>query len=383
MAHHASAMLCDPFRPRWLLAVIGLLFPASAMSATLWESDDTLYNLNLLGFFHLNAAARLSDAQATPDPALDTGFQEARLIGHFSSRLGPRFSAFMEAEATQTDDDTSVRMERLIVKYDINNASQLSFGRFHAPVGYWNQHYHHGRWLQTSKDRPLQTEFGGTYFPAHYWGAMYERSISIGERIVELDIGVGAGRDEDIAAPGLPQRHAKHAGHSGGGDVLRGNWSVMWQVNVVPANRVGTGFGASFWYGDLEGDGLKVKERILTGHVNHIGESSALLGEVSFSQHERRIGGGYTDNYAGYLEYNFVLDPVSARLRPYGRLEMSDIDEDDVAYSALQSRKRYSLGARFDLTDSGAFKLELRRDELRGGGPSTNSLQAQYAAIFW
>ncbi|MEZ5441320.1 MAG: hypothetical protein R3F15_07515 [Lysobacterales bacterium] len=369
--------------------MISLLLAGTANAATLWESEDTLYNLNFLGFFHLNGAARFGDDDER-DPAIVTGFQEARLIGHFSSRLGSRFSAFMEVEATHTDDDTRGRMERLILKYDINNASQFSVGRFHAPVGYWNQYYHHGRWLQVSKDRPLQTEFGGAFLPAHYWGAMYERNIPMGERIIELDLGAGAGRDEDVAAPSFDEvavakrlSLAKHGGHAEGTEVLESNWSVMGQVNVVPASRRGLAWGGSFWYADLDGDGLKVKERIVTMHLNYIGESSALLGEIAHSQHERPSGGGHTDSTAGYLEYNFLLDSVSPRLRPYGRVEMSDIDDEDVAYSSVNSRSRLSLGARFDVTPSSALKFEVRRDRLRDGGPSTNTLQAQYAVIFW
>lgn len=57
--------------------------------------------------------------------------------------------------------ELDLEIERVLVKYDIDNNSQISVGRFQAPVGYWNQFYHHDRWLQLSKDRPLQTEFGG------------------------------------------------------------------------------------------------------------------------------------------------------------------------------------------------------------------------------
>ncbi len=364
-------------------ALFGLLIANAAPAATLLESEDTLYNLNLLGFFHIDFGDQLSADDSGPD--IERGFQEARLIGHFSSQLGPRLSAFMEVEATATNSDSTVKMERVVVKYDIDNNSQFSVGRFHSTVGYWNQYYHHGRWLQVTKDRPVQTEFGHAFLPAHHWGAMYERSFRRGDRIIELDLSAGAGRDEDIVLPEMGHHGGgsfRHGGHQGNGPRLRSNWAVMSQVNIVPSDRRGFAFGGSFWAADLEGNGDEYDELIITGHINYTDDTSALLGEVAWVQHDADRGGGSADSLAGYLEYNFHLGG-RADLRPYGRVDYADVDEDDPVFAGLESRTRISLGARYDITPSTAFKFELRRDRFLDSGESANSVQAQLAMIFW
>ena len=48
------------------------------------------------------------------------------------------------------DDSTRESVERAIVKYSHNDAIQVSAGRYHTPIGWWNAGYHHGRWLQTT-----------------------------------------------------------------------------------------------------------------------------------------------------------------------------------------------------------------------------------------
>ena len=263
-----------------LAAALALLIGSPAPAVTLLESEDTLYNLNLLTFFHIDFADQISGEDQPGAPQQVQGFEEARLVGHFSSQLGTRWSAFMEVEGTATRDNSTLRVERVVAKYQIDNVSQLSVGRFHSPVGYWNQYYHHGRWLQVSKDRPLQTEFGGTFLPAHHWGAMYERSFRKGEKIIDLDLSVGGGRDEDIALADLDfhdELGLKHGGESAGnGPHLDSNWSVMAQINIKPSDRLGSAFGGSFWVGDLEGEAGDFQERILTAHINHLSDTAAL-----------------------------------------------------------------------------------------------------------
>ena len=72
-----------------------------------------------------------------------------------------------------------------------------------------------------------------------------------------------------------------------------------------------------------------------------------------------------------------------AQLRPYGRVDYTDIDEDDAVFAGLQSRTRVSLGARYDVTPNSALKLEWRRDRFRDSGEAANSVQAQFAMILW
>lgn len=45
-------------------------------------------------------------------------------------------------------------VERVIIRYDLNDYFRVSFGRYHTLINYWNTAFHHGEWLQTSISRP-------------------------------------------------------------------------------------------------------------------------------------------------------------------------------------------------------------------------------------
>lgn len=347
-----------------------LCISSNSYSETIWESEDTLYNLSLIGFFHIDVADFDVDPVADAGLPIDEGFQSARAIAHFSSRLGQRFSAFLEAELSALEDEFKLEVERIVVKYDIDDNSQISLGRFHAPVGFWNQSYHHGRWLQVSKDRPLQTEFGGTFLPGHYWGGMYERRFSTPSRTINLDIGLGAGRDTAFAVPGFAS-------------TIDSDRAFMAQINVVPAGRKGLTFGGSLWIGNLYAEGLPdVDERVLTAHVNYVWTSDEILAEVSVVQHDYADALGKTNNYGSYLQYSRRLAARQGRFQPYFRVDYLDMDAADFVYSGLRSSDRETLGLRYDVSNTGAIKLEVRHDNFRDSDQSVNSIQVQYSSYF-
>ena len=64
----------------------------------------------------------------------------------------------------------NAEVERLIIRYDLNDYFKVSFGRYHTPVNYWNTAFHHGQWLQTTISRPEMTQFGGQFYPCAFRG---------------------------------------------------------------------------------------------------------------------------------------------------------------------------------------------------------------------
>ena len=347
------------------------LTSVSVSARTLLESENTLYNLNLIGFAHLDLAEFDDAPPATSGITLDEGFQEARLALHLSSRLGQRFSAFLEAEVTADEDDVGLEVERVIVKYDIDNVSQFSVGRYHAPIGYWNQHYHHGRWLQISKNRPVQSEFGLGFLPGHFWGAMYERRFALKTATIELDLGIGE-RTESFLIPDFA-----------GPVTISGEEAVMAQINVTPASNTNLTFGGSLWVGDLEGPGnLSIEEQVLTAHVNYKMGLGEFVGEVSAVKHDFSDARGSFDSYGGYLQYSYHLQQWAGRMQPFVRLDYPNIDSEDLIFSSLQSHDRQTLGMRIEVSERSAIKVEARHDKYPDTGQSVNSLHGQFATYF-
>ena len=77
-----------------------------------------------------------------------------------TSSLTQKATVLSEIVFTETDSQKfETDIERLLVKYDFNDYFKTSFGRFHTATSYYNSVFHHGRWLQTTVDRPLAVEF--------------------------------------------------------------------------------------------------------------------------------------------------------------------------------------------------------------------------------
>ncbi|HHI80621.1 MAG TPA: hypothetical protein ENK02_11655, partial [Planctomycetes bacterium] len=71
-----------------------------------------------------------------------------------------------------SDGENVLDVERLIIKYEINDDFNVQAGRFHSSFGYWNRAFHHGEFLSTSIGRPdvLKFEDDGGLLPIHIIG---------------------------------------------------------------------------------------------------------------------------------------------------------------------------------------------------------------------
>src|SRR5260370_18779065 len=140
-----------------------------------------------------------------------TGFQEGQFVLHMSSALSSKVSAFGELSMTARSDagtgsppatGFNVELERLIIRYDLNDYLKVSFGRYHTPINYCNTAYHHGAWLQTGISRPEMTQFGGHLIPVHFVGMLVEGAVPAGGLNLNYNFGLGNGRGQAISRSG-------------------------------------------------------------------------------------------------------------------------------------------------------------------------------------
>jgi hypothetical protein len=78
-----------------------------------------------------------------------------------------------------------IDIERLQLTYRANPYFQLTGGRFHTAIGYYNTAYHHGTWFQTATGRPFMYDFedSGGILPVHSVGASAEGDVRGAEKI--------------------------------------------------------------------------------------------------------------------------------------------------------------------------------------------------------
>lgn len=111
--------------------------------------------------------------------------------------LSPSLAAVMELVFEVDEDGATIAdLERLHLVWTTPRFEVLA-GRLHTPLGTWNDHYHHGLWLQLPVERPyvLRFEDDGGFLPIHWIGALVATRFDIGTDMrLNLTGGVGNGR---------------------------------------------------------------------------------------------------------------------------------------------------------------------------------------------
>ena len=287
------------------------------------------------------------------------GFSLGQVVGHMNASLSPRLLVFVEGTLTPTGGSPVATLERLIVRYDVNDWLKLSGGRYHNPVSYWNTAYHHGSWLQPSVARPHMVRFGTPLLPIHFNGVLAEGTIHSGPLLVGYEAGFGNGRQRNIAVPG-------DAGDDDGHLALLGG--IRLRSLAVPGAEVG-----AHAYTDHARDVFDepVDERILSGHVA-LQRQVELIAEYVLIRHESEddaTGGDAFGTNAWYVHLGYRL-PSPAGLRPYVRYESIEPGDGDpvfdppfapgpdIAYEA------WIGGVRWDFSDYAALKAEYRDEQI-------------------
>jgi len=190
-----AAVVAAPAAPAAPSAATAHAHDAAPAPTPAEQSEAPVYpSLKISGFGDVDFAATTSHPATTgfSNQSLlqqHSGFQEGQFILHMSSALSPKVTVFGELSFTaRADAGTGTtpapgfnpEVERLIVRYDVNDRFKLSFGRYHTPINYWNTAFHHGQWLQTTISRPEMTQFGGSFIPVHFVGTLVEGEVPAG-----------------------------------------------------------------------------------------------------------------------------------------------------------------------------------------------------------
>jgi hypothetical protein len=151
------------------------------------------YTLNFFGDTSLSAGT-----PAAPDHHLGfaIGAQDVLIKGE----LGKHFVALTEfaVESGETG-GFGIDVERYSVRWQAGPA-YIEAGRTHTAIGYWNNAYHHGRWLQLAIARPRWVAFedDGGLLPVHWVGVTSGAKLSVGSGTLNLVASVGNGRGKIV-----------------------------------------------------------------------------------------------------------------------------------------------------------------------------------------
>jgi hypothetical protein len=292
------------------------------------------------------------DYHATNEKGQTNSFLLGQLDLFITSRLSEKFSVLSELilEAGQ-DNAFTFEVHRLLLKYSMNDYFNLSAGRYHSSIGYYNTAFHHGSFFQTTVNRPFLFAFEsrGGLLPLHNVG------LSATGRIPHAPFGlhyvaeIGNGR---AARPGA--RPVQSVVDENNGKSF--NLALYSRPSQIPGLQ--TGF--SVYHDNLTPPLVpNVSQTITAGYVVYQDARNESLNEAIIFRHARGgevfyIPGFYTQWSRRY-----------GNIRPYFRYQYINVPSDDPVYRTVGRRNGPSVGFKYDLSDFVNFKAQYDHTSFR------------------
>ncbi len=264
-----------------------------------------------------------------------------------------------------------VDVERYLLTYSQNEFFNLSAGRYHTAIGYYNTAYHHSTWLQTTTGRPLMFAFEdqGGILPIHNVGVEAYGSIPSGSLGLHYVAEVGNGRESRSPITEEPVQNIL--------DDSNGK-AVNFEVFARPTNIPGFQLGFSAYRDKLvpSTQPLALGETILAAHAVYSTPNFEWLNEALVVRHTPEGGHTY-ETPAWYSQFSRRFGAY----RPYFRYQYINASPNEPIFPDIGLRAGPSVGIRYDASESVALKLQYDYTSLRNQA-AVQGLQAQVGFTF-
>jgi len=258
----------------------------------------------------------------------------------------------------------------LLLRYAPNEFFNVSIGRYHTGIGYYNTAYHHGSWFATAADRPFLFAFEGQGgpLPLHNTGLSATGRIPSGSLGLHYIAEIGNGR----AVNSPIDRSVQSAGDENNGKAF--NLGLFARPDWLPGLQ--TGF--SFYHDNLTPlNAPNVSQEIMAGHIVYRNPRYEWLNEAVFIRHAPTGTAQvfYTPGFYTQFARRF------GQATPYFRYQYLNAPANDPILSTTGRRNGPSAGVRYDVTTYAALKLQYNRTQRRAQRP-LDEVIAQLAFTF-
>ncbi len=309
-----------------------------------------------------------------------TSFSLGEMNLFITSNISDRFKFLSELvfESASTDRGLNAGQvnvfkaepERLLLEYSYNDHLNLSIGRYHSAIGYYNTAYHHSAWLQTTTSRPFLFNFEdeGGILPIHNVGVSASGAIPSGSLGLHYVAEVGNGRASRSELSDAVQSVVDENNHK----------SVNFAVFMRPDNVQGLQVGFSAYHDKLYPSNLeKIGENIFDTYAVLARANFEFLNEGVMIRHSIQ---GVTHVYDTPGFYTQISERFGS-LRPYLRYQYVNVSPSEPVFPDVGLRTGPSAGIRYDASESVAVKLQYDYTELRKQ-QSVSGLALQFAFTF-
>lgn len=313
-----------------------------------------------------------------------------------AQELGEVSNATVEIVFEDSGHGFEVDVERFYVSYSASDLLNVSAGRFHTPIGFWNYNFHHGLLIQDTITRPFFLEFEDAHegiFPVHMVGILIDGLYS----------GDSYDLDYKLALVNSPSIDTSGATHEGAHELEVNNdqdrsdsKSIVFHSGFVnEAETFGFGFSAMFNHivesgdthdaatGDeplLEQGEVLFEQTVLGLDLQYRKEKVYFYAEYFVSQYQdsQEINAvdlqANPETYTSTTYYAQLGYHVSERASAAFRYEALDFDENATYLSLLniEPQTRSVLALRYNLEESSGLRLEASRINYDSGATATH-----------
>lgn len=265
----------------------------------------------------------------------------------------------------------TVDVERYLLQYSHNDYFNISAGRGHTAIGFYNTAFHHSTWLQTTTGRPFLFEFEdrGGILPVHNVGVTVSGQIPSRSLGLHYVAEIGNGRESRRPLVSEPVQNEV-------ADQNRKAFNFALFAKPEAVHGLQTGFSI---YRDVlaPANSQKISESILAAHAVLIRQNYEWLNEALLDRHAV-IGSSAVFNTSAFYTQ---ISRQFAAYRPYFRYQYLNAADNEPVFPDVQLEHGPSVGLRFDASESVALKFQYDYTFLRNK-PGVNGLTLQAGFTF-
>ena len=308
------------------------------------------------------------DWSATQKPDTPSSFALGQFDLFVTASLNDRVSVLAEIvlEASGANTQVVTDLERLQLTFRADDALQLSAGRYHTGIGFYNTAFHHGSYFETPIGRPRVFDFEdeGGVLPVHEVGLSARGVVPKTDGALRYLAEVGNGRTWTTpeSAEGRDQNDAK---------------STNLGFSLRPERWGGLEVGASFYRDQVQAaQGGNVRLRIGAAYAVYRTGAAELMGEWVRLSHRTEAGVAATSD-GGYAQASRAW----GKTRPYYRFDKLAIDPAAPFIGTFGSSRSHILGVRFDPSMWIGLKAQYERTN-EAGVRGIDAVRTQLVFVF-
>lgn len=307
----------------------------------------------------------------------NTAFSLGQLDIFASHQIGEKTHAFIEYVFESDGGEFIVDLERISVQYNFSDHFNIAVGRFHTPLGYWNNVYHHGALLQDTVTRPSFIDFEDgvdAILPMHTVGLFADGTFELADGDLSYELAIGNGTSintsagaersletNDTSDPNNSKAVVARIGYTREDNSWGGG--VFGMKNSIPESALAggeLGFGETLVEQTIYGFDFRFQRDMFDGMM-----------EVYLINNDNKTG--YEESHqarAWFAQLGMTFMPKWKAVVRYENVSSSDRDDYFILLGRVEHIHQIAA-LRYDVDDSSAIKLEVDQENPEDGKDET------------